>query len=533
MGYEAKRERMAERINFENMGLSQKILRAVEDLGFKEATEIQIKAIPCMMKGRDLIGNSHTGSGKTAAFVIPALEGIDPEEQAVQVLVLCPTRELALQITDDVRKFSKYMENIRTLAIYGGEPIMRQIRELKNRPQIVVGTPGRIMDHMRRKTLKIDHVKVLVLDEADEMLNMGFREDMETIIKDIPEQRQTTLFSATMPKAILDITKLYLKDPEFIKVKDTPDTTPKIEESYFEIKSDQKDELLSRIIQLETPEKALVFCNTKSKTDTVAANLQEQGIKAECIHGDITQVMRTEIMRRFKKGMFNILVATDVAARGIDVDDLEIVFNYDIPIDKEYYTHRIGRTARAGKEGRSYTFVSGMNQMKELNEIMRYTRSVIRKRKNPSYTEINKKKMQGMMDKIEANIGCSEAESYKKSIEEAFGAQYSHIDIACALLKMVMEKSSTAAADIDETPDMEISRFHVNIGRKDSADKSKIIDVITKNNGIDRKDIGKLDLYKNFSYIDIPRKMERRVTDSLKNEFYNGRKIRIEPALKK
>ena len=518
---------------FESLGLSLKVLKAIEDLGFEEMTQIQAKAIPCLLNGRDIIGNSHTGSGKTAAFVIPVLERIDTSNTAVQALILCPTRELALQITDEIRKFSKYMDNIRSLAVYGGEPIIRQMRELKKWPQIVIGTPGRVMDHMRRNTLKTGGVNMLVLDEADEMLNMGFREDIETIIKDISPKRQTMLFSATMPKAILDISRKYLSSPEQIKVQSSIASTPKIEESYFEIRSDAKDELLVRLIQLETPSKALVFCNTKSMTDQVAANLKSSGIKAEPIHGDIQQFSRTDIMRRFKSGMFNVLVATDVAARGIDVDDIEIVFNYDIPIDREYYTHRIGRTARAGKTGKSYTFVSGQTQMRELREIMKYTKSAVKLRKNPSYNEIHAKRVKSILENAETGIGSKGNENYKKAIDEVLDGRYSYEDLACALLKMTVEGSYKTGVVAEDITDAEVSRFHMNLGRKDRIDKNKIMEFLTRNNDVSRNDIGDLNLYKNFSYIDIPRRIERKVLDSLKNEYYNGRRIRLEPALKK
>lgn len=533
MKVRGKKEKMIETTRFEDLGLSQNALKAIRDLGYQEATEIQTKAIPSIIKGRDLIGNSHTGSGKTAAFVIPALERIDLNDPSVQVLVLCPTRELALQITDEIKKMSKYMTNVRSLAVYGGEPIVRQIKELRRGVQVVAGTPGRVMDHLRRKTLKTDKIKMLVLDEADEMLNMGFRDDMETIIKDIPKDRQTTLFSATMSRGILEISKEYLNSPEHIKVKNSASSLPKIEQSYFETRNDSKNELLSRIIFLETPDKALVFCNTKARVDLVVNDLQSKGIKAECIHGDITQSTRTEIMRRFKKGMFNVLVATDVAARGIDVDDISIVFNYDIPIDKEYYIHRIGRTARAGKEGRSYTFVSGRGQMRELDDIMRFTKSTIKKKRNPSNNEINNKRIKTILSKVEQNIGKKD-DKHSKIIEEMFGDKYSHADIASALLKTLMENDNASKAGIEENSfDNEISRFHVNLGRKDSVDKSKIIEFITKGGGIEKKDIGKLDLYKTFTYVDIPTRLERKVLSGMKNEFHNGRRVKIEPALKK
>ena len=521
-------------MKFEDMGLSPEIQRAVKEMNYTQATQIQAKAIPYIMLGRDLTGNSFTGSGKTAAFVIPALEKTDRTEKLPQVLVLCPTRELALQITEDIKKLSRYLHGIKTLTVYGGEPIVRQIRGLKEKPQFIVGTPGRVMDHMRRKTLDLSKVRMLVLDEADEMLNMGFREDIETIIDDIPQDRQTLLFSATIPKGILEITAKYLKKPKHIKIGKEIAAAPDIEECYFEINRDLKCELLTRLVQIEDPERAIVFCNTKAMTETVASKLKSEGIKAEPIHGDIAQVFRTDIMKRFKNGQFTILVATDVAARGIDVDDLEIVFNYDIPIDKEYYTHRIGRTARAGKEGKAYTFVSGPAQIKELNEIMKYTKAHIKKRKNPSYKEIHKKKIEGMLDSINTKTIANQAEIYKRAILERFGDDYSHLDIATALLQAAIEVGADAKNEKRfPSNEMDTTRIHINIGKRDFPDERNLIDLLLKNIDIDRHELGKPELFRNFSYINIPKSIERKIIDSLGKEYFNGKKVRVEPALKR
>ena len=333
-------------LKFEDLNLSEKLKRALKDIGYIETTEIQKQSIPYILKGRDLIGQSQTGTGKTASFGLPMIEKIDSENRKTQAIILCPTRELAVQVTQELRKYLKYYESIKCMAIYGGESIERQILGLKKGVQIIVGTPGRVMDHMRRRTIKLNQVKMVILDEADEMLNMGFEEDIETILKDIPENRQTILFSATMNKRIMGITKKYLTNPKNIKIKAEELTVEKIKQEAIEVKSKMKDETVCRIIDVIQPKKAIVFCNTKKKVDTLIDELKSKGYKAESLHGDIKQNQRDRIMKKLKSGNIQILVATDVAARGIDVKDLELVINYDIPQELEYYVHRIGRTGR-------------------------------------------------------------------------------------------------------------------------------------------------------------------------------------------
>lgn len=352
-----------ENLKFENMNLSPEICRAVLDMGFEEATPIQSQAISIIMAGRDVIGQSQTGTGKTAAFGIPCLEQIDAENKKLQAVILCPTRELAIQVSEEFRKLLKYTENIRVLPIYGGQPIDRQIAALKKGAQVIIGTPGRVMDHMRRRTLKMETVKMMVLDEADEMLDMGFREDIETILIKVPEEHQTVMFSATLSPEILSLSKRFLKEPEFIKVVRKELTVPNIEQIYFDVKERTKLDALSRIIDVYDPKLALVFCNTKKRVDEVVELLQGRGYFAEGLHGDLKQVQRDKVMQKFRNGTIEILVATDVAARGIDIDDIDVVFNYDVPQDEEYYVHRIGRTGRAGRTGKAFTFCVGKRNL--------------------------------------------------------------------------------------------------------------------------------------------------------------------------
>ena len=365
-----------EEVKFEDLGLCSEIVKAVKKMGFEEASPIQAKAIPIMRSGKDIIGQAQTGTGKTAAFGIPLLEKLEPKNKKLQAVVLCPTRELAIQVAEEIRNLAKYMHGIKVLPIYGGQEIVTQIRSLKSGTQLIIGTPGRVMDHMRRKTIKMDEVSTIVLDEADEMLNMGFREDIETILEGVPEDRQTVLFSATMPQAILDITKKFQKNAEIVKVTKKELTVPNIEQYYYEVKPKSKEEVLARLLDIYSPKLSVVFCNTKKQVDILVNGLLGRGYFAAGLHGDMKQQQRDRVMQGFRSGKTDILVATDVAARGIDVDEVEAVFNYDLPQDDEYYVHRIGRTGRAGREGRSFSFVSG-KEVYKLKEIQRYCKTKI------------------------------------------------------------------------------------------------------------------------------------------------------------
>lgn len=371
--------------------IDERILRAITEMGFSEMTPIQEQAIPVFLTGQDIIGQAQTGTGKTAAFGIPTLQKIDPDNKALQAIILCPTRELAMQAAEELRKFAKYMHGIKVLPIYGGQDIVKQIKNLKSGVQIVVGTPGRVMDHMRRKTMRMDQVHTIILDEADEMLNMGFREDIETILKDIPEDRQTALFSATMPKPILEITKEYQKDAAFIKITAKEVTIDTIKQLYYMVRHHDKNEVLSRLIDYYDPEKALIFCNTKRMVDELAKEMKRRGYLAEGLHGDLTQAQRDTVMGLFKEGRANFLIATDVAARGIDVKGVDAVFNYDVPEDIEYYVHRIGRTGRAGQSGIAFTFVCG-REIYKLRDIERICHTHIDEAKVPSAERVTSHK---------------------------------------------------------------------------------------------------------------------------------------------
>ncbi len=427
--------------------LDKRILKAIQNMGFEKLSPIQEQAIPDLLDGRDIIGQAQTGTGKTAAFGIPAIQKVDPELNKLQVIILCPTRELAIQAAEELRRLAKYMQGIKVLPVYGGQEIGRQIAGLRG-VQIIVGTPGRVMDHMRRHTIKLDDIRMVVLDEADEMLNMGFREDMETILGQIPGDHQTALFSATMPKPILEITNQFQKDAKLIKVAAKELTIPLVSQRYYRIKRQDKDAACVRILEYYQPKLTLIFCNTKHKVDEVAEMLKRHGYQAEGLHGDMSQNQRDVAMGRFRNGSTTILIATDVAARGIDVDDVEAVINYDIPQDIEYYVHRIGRTGRAGRRGRSFTFVCG-REMYQLREIERVCHTTVEEKKLPGAAKVLKAKADKYLNRAWELHEHEDMELMKRLLERKLEAEECDImDLAAAMLKLqVGDKGQEIEAD--------------------------------------------------------------------------------------
>lgn len=378
--------------------LDGRIVRAIREMGFDKLTPIQEQAIPYLLDGEDIIGQAQTGTGKTAAFAIPALQKIDPDLRKLQTIILCPTRELAMQAAEEIRKIAKYMSGIKVLPVYGGQDIGRQINGLKG-VQIIVGTPGRVMDHMRRHTLKLDDVNMVVLDEADEMLDMGFREDMELILGEIPGEHQTALFSATMPQPILDITSQFQKNARMVRVAAKELTIPLVAQRYYKVKPQDKDAACIRLLEYYQPKLCLIFCNTKIKVDELAEVIKKAGFQVDGLHGDMSQHLRDVAMKRFRNGSTNILIATDVAARGIDVDNVEVVINYDLPQDIEYYVHRIGRTGRAGKTGRSFTFASA-RELYRVRQIERFCHTTIEEKKLPGPSKVLKAKADKYLNRV-------------------------------------------------------------------------------------------------------------------------------------
>ncbi len=461
-------------MNYSDAQMNENILRAVTEMGFEVMTPIQEQAIPVLLEGKDVIGQAQTGTGKTAAFAIPMIERIDENVRRPQGIILCPTRELAMQAAEEIRRLAKYMCGIKVLPVYGGQDIRRQIRALSQGVQIIVGTPGRVMDHLRRHTIKTDEIKMIVLDEADEMLDMGFREDIETVLEDMPEEHQMALFSATMPQAILDIAGTYQKDAVFVKVTPKEVTVSSIKQAYYRVAKKDKMEAMCRLLDYYQPVRSLVFCNTKRMVDEMTGILKDRGYDAEGLHGDLSQNQRDTVMNLFRNGRCGILVATDVAARGIDVSGVDAVFNYDIPDDIEYYVHRIGRTGRAGKAGRSFTLISGREIFK-IRDIERICNTTIKERKIPAAKDIVRVKSGKLFADAMEVMENKNLDGIRESIRVA--AEENHftvLDLAAAFMQMSMGEEPE---DIqEEKPFLERGRSGRNRGGRDrrrSRDKDR------------------------------------------------------------
>ena len=524
-------------VNFEEMNISSKIQRAINYMGFEEASAIQAQAIPLIMEGRDVIGQAQTGTGKTAAFGIPLLEKIDHKLKKVQAIILCPTRELAIQVAEEIRTIGKFLPGIKTLPIYGGQDISRQIRSLASGAQIVVGTPGRVMDHLRRHTIKTANIHTIILDEADEMLNMGFREDIETILTDIPDERQTILFSATMPRPILNITKKFQNNAEHIKVAKKELTVPSIEQFYYEVKAKNKEEILTRLLDIYSPKLSVVFCNTKRQVDSLVVALLGRGYFAAALHGDLRQEQRDRVMRGFRSGKTDILIATDVAARGIDVDDVEAVFNYDLPQDDEYYIHRIGRTGRAGRVGRSFTFVTG-KEVYRLKEIERFCKTKIYAQKAPSSYDVANIKIDSVLHEMSELIAKENLTPMVNTIEHHLNnSDYTALDLAAAFLHhctTARDAENNESGDFTMVDtgakDPNMVRLFLNIGKKQKAKPGDLLGAIAGESGIPGDTIGSIDMFDNYSFVEVPIEDTKKVVKAMKGAKIKGKAIVAEPA---
>ncbi len=523
-------------MKFHELEIQEELMKAITDMGFEEATPIQGKAIPVILEGRDIVGQAQTGTGKTAAFAIPMLQNIDKNEKNVQAVVLCPTRELAIQVAEEIRKLCKYMHGIKILPVYGGQDIVKQIRSLKAGVQVVIGTPGRVMDHMRRKTVKLGNIKMVILDEADEMLNMGFRDDIETILKDTPAERQTVLFSATMPKPIMDIAKTYQKNAQIIKVVKKELTVTNIEQYYFEVRPKNKEEILSRLIDIYNPKLSIIFCNTKKKVDELVSALQGRGYFAEGLHGDLKQQQRDRVMNGFRNGKTEILVATDVAARGIDVDDVDIVFNYDLPQDDEYYVHRIGRTGRAGKTGMAFSFVMG-KEVYKLKDIQRYCKTKIIAKPIPSLNDVANTKIDNIFKKIDEIIKDEDLSQMISIIEKRVNDDdFTAMDIASAFLKLTLGTQDTQSAENpyddygDTGAEQGMVRLFINVGKKQKVRPADILGAIAGETGIPGKLVGTIDMYDKYTFVEVPKEVASDVLHAMASAKIKGKSINIEPA---
>lgn len=556
---------------FEELQLDDRIIRAITEMGFEEASPIQAQAIPVVLEGRDMIGQAQTGTGKTAAFGLPLLQKVDPKVKKLQAIVLLPTRELAIQVAEELRRFAKFMHGIKVLPVYGGQDIVRQIRALKDGTQIVVGTPGRVMDHMRRKTVKMDHVHTVVLDEADEMLNMGFLEDMETILSQLPEERQTLMFSATMPQTIADIAKKFQKDPVTVRVIKKELTVPKVTQYYYEVKPKNKVEVMCRLLDMYSPKLSIVFCNTKRQVDELVQALQGRGYFAEGLHGDLKQVQRDRVMESFRNGRTDILIATDVAARGIDVGNVEAVFNYDIPQDDEYYVHRIGRTGRAGREGKAFSLVVG-KEVYKLRDIQRYCKTKIIPQAIPSLNDITEIKADKILDQVQDILNDADLTKIVNIIEKKLMEDdYTSLDLAAALLKMSMgddnediidnymparslddldsygrnsrgrdrgrnnsrRKGATDRAAVDYVlngGEERMARLFINIGKSQRVTPGDILGAVAGESGIPGRLVGSIDMYDGYTFVDVPAEYAEDVLNAMSHARIKGKHIHVEKA---
>lgn len=529
-------------MKIENVNLNENIQKALDEMGFESCTQIQQEAIPVILEGKDIIGQSNTGTGKTAAFGIPILEKIDKDLRLPQAIVLLPTRELAVQVANEFRKIGKYMEGIKTVSVYGGADIRDQINKLKNGAQIIVGTPGRIIDLIDRNVIKLSELKVSVLDEADEMLKMGFREDIELILDKVNHTTQTLLFSATIPDGISKIIKKFQKNPVIIKTMREGITAKEVKQSYFLVKHTDKVEALTRIIDTYTPKLTLIFCNTKKSVDDLYDQLIEKGYNCDKIHGDIKQTQRLDTLNKFNNGVIDVLIATDVAARGLDIKEVEAVINYEVPGKEDYYVHRIGRTGRAGREGSSFTLASG-KEIKKIENIERYTKKQIRKRSVPTVDKVNEVKqdkfIRNIVDIIEKDGVGENRVLAGKLMEKGYDAE----TLIAAMIKKLVKFDSSADRDLNDTvPERKkftrtkgssrdignSVRFHVNLGKKQGIRPGDILGAIAGECDIPGSDIGAIEILENYSFFNASSNHTDAILGRMEGSQIKGKDVVVE-----
>ena len=519
---------------FGEINLSRKILQAVEAMGFEEPSPIQAQTIPLALEGHDVIGQAQTGTGKTAAFGIPTVEKTMEKNHRIQALVLTPTRELAIQTAEELNKIGKF-KHVRTLPIYGGQSIDRQIRALKRGVHIIVGTPGRLLDHLQRETIRLADVQTLVLDEADEMLDMGFIEDIETIIRNLPEERQTLLFSATMPGPIEKLSHRYMKNPQQVTITRENLTVPLIDQVYYETR--QKFDGLCRVLDVEETGKLIIFCRTKRAVDDLSASLDARGYSAGGLHGDLSQIQRDRVMKKFREGRIDVLIATDVAARGIDIDDITHVINYDVPQDHESYVHRIGRTGRAGRTGVAMTFIEP-KEYRQLRLIMKLAHTKIQRRELPSASDILERQKDLVQERLIKTLQQNHYDDYHTIISDVADEGFDMVDIAAAALKLSLEgfkeespKEKEGFGDTGGAPGM--VRLFLNIGRSQKIRPSDIVRAIAGEADIPGDTIGVINIYDRFTFVEVPENVAERVMNVMHRNTVKGYKINVEPARKR
>ncbi len=521
------------RKNFLDLNIDERLLRAIDEMGFEEPSPIQEKAIPPMLEGRDVIGQAQTGTGKTAAFCIPILQRLTGQAGVPRALVLTPTRELAIQVAEEISHVGRYT-SVRVLPVYGGQHIDRQIKAIRQGVDVVIGTPGRLLDHIRRGTLRFGDLLVVVLDEADEMLNMGFIDDIEAILQVTPSNRQTLLFSATIPDPIVRLAGRYMRDPVKIAIQPEHVTAPDIEQVYYEARPHERFETLCRILDSEAIERAIVFRRTKRGVDELTDQLRARGFSAEAIHGDLDQRQRNRVMQAFRQGDIDLLIATDVAARGIDVENVTHVINYDIPADPESYVHRIGRTGRAGRSGTAMTLV----HPKE-NQIVRFIERAIKvrikRRPVPTVADVAERQRGIWREKLEKTLREANLTPFRGLIEELV-EDYDSIDVGAAALKLLMDEpmeqvSPAPRVDFGDTgAEAGMVRFFTNIGRRQGIGPADIVRSIAENAGIPGGVIGRIDIYDDFTFVEVPVDTATTVVNAMRKSQIRGRQVSLEPA---
>lgn len=524
-------------MKIENVVLNDSIQRALDDMGFEESTQIQQETIPLIMEGKDIVGQSNTGTGKTAAYAIPILEKIDKELKMPQALVLLPTRELAVQVANEVRKIGKYMDGIKTVTVYGGADIKDQINKLKAGAQIIAGTPGRIIDLIERHVIKLGEIKITVLDEADEMLKMGFREDIELILGKIDHPVQSLLFSATIPDDIKKIINKFLHSPVSVKVLREGITAKEVKQSYFLVKHSDKVEALARLIDTYTPKLTLVFCNTKRGVDELYDQLVDKGYNCDKIHGDIKQSQRLDTLNKFNNGLIEILIATDVAARGLDIKEVELVINYEVPSKEDYYVHRIGRTGRAGKEGASFTLASA-KELRKIEDIEKYTKKSIRKRTIPTVDKVNEVKQDKFIRGIVSVIESGDLGENRELAGELMDKGYDAETVIAAMIKKLVKFDLSEERDLNDVlPERKkrgevklenTERFHVNLGKKQGIRPGDILGAVAGECDIPGYDIGEIEVLDNFSFFTASKDHKHRILDRMNRSQIKGMDVAVE-----
>ena len=535
-------------MTFEELGLDEDLLEAVRDLGYENPTPIQEACIGKLLKGFDLIGQSKTGTGKTAAFGIPLTLLIDPDDRRMQALVLCPTRELCMQVAEDLRRLLKYKSGIRVVPVYGGQPIAHQINDLKKGAQIIVGTPGRFIDHVRRHTLRTEQVQMVVLDEADEMFSMGFKDDIDLILAQLPVPRQTVLFSATMPEEVEKLAKQYMEEPSRIHIGEEDSmTVDQVKQYYYELRPGQKTEALLRLLKVEDPKSAIIFCNTKKRVSDLTEELKDQGIQAEGLHGDLKQVQRDLVMRRFRGREIKLLIATDVAARGLDISDVELIVHYDLPEDDELYVHRTGRTARAGKSGKSYVFVSP-KELERLSKVASFTGANIEARKIPTLQEIEEARKQRILKDLRLilkensqnakELTFGRIGKYEQEIQTLKSEGYPAEQIAAGLLLLSLYVPSDQTDELSRTPKRYLAktdkesmvRLYINLGKQQKIRVKDLTGLLEEKCGITYQMIGRIDLLESFTYMEIPSSLASSVIEEIDGTSLRGHRLHVELA---